>query len=103
MEITVITVKDRQLKIIYSKVEEGLYRSFSSDDKLAEYIFKNPEVAFCEAITVNEDGIYLLNIASTENLGAFEWEQMPELLDRQLKTFTPIVNNFIKYVLTNQL
>ena len=46
---------------------------------------------------------YLLNIASTINLGAFEWKNEKELLNKQLSMFIPIINKFIVAVLTNTL
>ena len=95
-EISTITANGKQLRVIYSKQEQGLHLSFSSDERIREYIFRNTEEAFCESVTVDDEGTYWLNIASTEDFGAFEWKSMPELLDKQLSIFMPIIQKFIE-------
>ena len=102
-EVATITSAGKQLKVIYSKMEQGLYLSFSSDERLADYILREPELAFCEAVIIDEKGIYWLNIASTEDFGYFDWKGMPDLLERQLVAFTPIIQKFIKNATAGKL
>jgi len=55
-ELPTITANGKQLRVIYSKQEQGLYLSFSSDEKIREYILRNTEEAFCESVTVDDEG-----------------------------------------------
>ena len=99
--ITVFKVKDTTLTVVYDKTYSGLYEHFSSDDRMYEYIQHYTEEAFLVAVNKIEDNNYILNIASTHNLGAFEWHGEKELLNRQLSAFMPIINRFIVDVLTD--
>lgn len=102
-EVATITSNGKQLNVIYSKMKYGLYTFFSSDEGLAEYITREPEKAFLEAVSEDDEGICWLNIASTENFGYFEhWSGMSTLLNRQLTAFMPVVQKFIEYAATGQ-
>ena len=59
-EVAIITSNGKQLKVIYSKLKYSLYTFFSSDERLAEYILRNTEEAFCESVTVDDEGTYWL-------------------------------------------
>ena len=59
-ELSTITANGKQIRVIYSKQEQGLYLSFSSDEKIREYILRNTEEAFCESVTVDDEGTYWL-------------------------------------------
>lgn len=95
-----IEVKDKKLFVIYNKQKEGLYSYFSSDKNMYEYAHKNNEEAFADAIHEVDENTYILNIASTENFGAFEWKYAKDIADRQLSIFMPIIQRFIASSLT---
>ena len=59
-ELSTITANGKQIRVIYSKQEQGLHLSFSSDEKIREYILRNTEEAFCESVTVDDEGTYWL-------------------------------------------
>lgn len=93
--ITQITSRDKNLIVFYDKLQYGLFNKFSSDSEVYEFINSNPEKAFEEAVFKKKEAPYFLNIASTENFGAFEWENMRSLLKRQMTTYMPIIQKFI--------
>lgn len=102
MGIGQLVVRNMRLVITYDKQRQGLHR-FSTDEEIRDFIANDPKVAFSQAICVHSSDILVLNIASTENYGAFEWEQMPELLEKQLPIFMPLIQKFIEYALLEQL
>lgn len=101
--ITVIKVKDVTLSVIYDKTCSGLYEFFSIDDRMHQFLNNNTNEALLNSISKIDDHTYTINIASTMNLGAFEWKNEKELLDRQLSAFMPIIEKFIVGVLTDSL
>lgn len=92
-----------RIVVFYDKSKYGLHQLCSSDFKLSEYIQKNLRSAFKDAIVPYKDGIFLLNIASTENLGAFDWKHAKDILDKQLQIFMPIIHKFMVDALTDSL
>ena len=103
MGIGQLVVRNMRLVITYDKQRQGLHHFFSTDEEIRDFIANNPKVAFSQAICVHSSDILVLNIASTENYGAFEWEQRPELLEKQLSIFMPLIQKFIEYALLEQL
>ena len=101
--ITILKIKDVTLTVIYDKSNCGLHNYFSSDDRMCQFLKSNTDEAYLHSINKVDVKSYLLNIASTINLGAFEWKNEKELLNKQLSMFTPIINKFIVAVLTNTL
>ena len=101
--ITTLKIKDVTLTVIYDKSYCGLHKYFSSDDRMCQFLKSNTDEAYLHSINKVDVNSYLLNIASTINLGSFEWKNEKELLNKQLSMFTPIINKFIVAVLTNTL
>ena len=101
--ITTLKIKDVTLTVIYDKSYCGLHNYFSSDDRMCQFLKSNTDEAYLHSINKVDINSYLLNIASAINLGAFEWKNEKELLNKQLSMFTPIINKFIVTVLTNTL
>jgi hypothetical protein len=101
--ITILKIKEVTLTVIYDKSYCGLHNYFSSDDRMCQFLKSNTDEAYLHSINKVDVDSYLLNIASTINLGAFEWKNEKELLNKQLSMFTPIINKFIVTVLTNTL
>lgn len=101
--ICTIEVKDKKLRIMYNKQQYGLHTIFSSDERIKEYILNHLEDAFFDAVRLEEDGTYYLNIASAADFGAFEWEKNEVLLKQQLDIFTPIIQLFVIYAMTKRL
>ena len=98
-----INIKDQQLFVIYNKLREGLHNYFSSDRSMYEYIQQNPAEALIHAIQKVDEKIYLLNIASTQEFGAFEWKCAKDIADRQLTIFIPIIQRFMVAAMTESL
>ena len=73
--ISTIKIGNKELNVIYNKQEYGLYNLYSSDDRIKTYITDYPEEALFDAINIGSDGAYVINIASVEDFGAFEWEK----------------------------
>ncbi len=105
VDICVISIKDITLRIIYNKLEYALSDKFSSDKELAEYIRTYPEEAFARSIKKVSDKVYVLNIASSENFGYFEWDDgwSKNLINSMLATFEQIIQRFISDSVTNTL
>lgn len=101
--IFTVEVKDKKLRVIYSKQEYGLYSFFSSDDRIKDYILNHIEEAFFDAVALEEDGVYSINIASVSDFGAFEWKNAPELLHKQLSIFMPVIQKFVEDVVTEKI
>lgn len=101
--ITILKIKEVTLTVIYDKSYCGLHNYFSSDDRMCQFLKSNTDEAYLHSINKVDVNNYLLNIASTINLGAFEWKNEKELLNKQLLMFAPIINKFIVAVLTNTL
>lgn len=101
--ITILKIKEVTLTVIYDKSYCGLHNYFSSDDRMCQFLKSNTDEAYLHSINKVDVNSYLLNIASTINLGAFEWKNEKELLNKQLSMFIPIINKFIVAVLTNTL
>lgn len=101
--ITILKIKEVTLTVIYDKSYCGLHNYFSSDDRMYQFLKSNTDEAYLHSINKVDVNSYLLNIASTINLGAFEWKNEKELLNKQLLMFAPIINKFIVAVLTNTL
>ena len=92
-----------RIVIIYDKEKYGLHQLLPSDDKMQKYIQLNLSDAFNDAVILYQEGIYLLNIASVETFGAFDWKNTKDILDRQLKIFMPIIQKFMVDALTDSL
>lgn len=92
-----------KLIVIYNKLQGGLYSFFSSDKRMYEYIQNNLEEAFVDAIRYKGESTFILNVASTENFGAFDWKNAEDILDRQLNLFMPIIQKFMVSALTETL
>lgn len=92
-----------RLVLIYDKRKEGLHSLFPADKDIAEFISNHIEEAFKKAITEYEPYIYVLNIASVENFGAFTWEKAGDLLNKQLNIFMPIIQKFIVVAMTDTI
>lgn len=101
--ITILKIKEVTLTVIYDKSYCGLHNYFSSDDRMCQFLKSNTDEVYLHSINKVDVNSYLLNIASTINLGAFEWKNEKELLNKQLSMFTPVINKFIIAVLTNTL
>lgn len=80
-----------------------LPEKLSSDKHMYDYIQKDVERAFINGVQKVEDKAYLLNIASTEDFGAFEWKNAKDIIDRQLTVFMPIVQKFMVSALSKTL
>lgn len=102
MGIGQLVVRNMRLVITYDKQQQGLHHFFSTDEEIRDFIANDPKRAFSQAVCAHSSDILVLNIASTENYGAFEWEQMPGLLEKQLSIFMPVVQKFIEYAATGQ-
>lgn len=92
-----------RLLLLYDKRGNGLHNFFSSDERVANYIKRDIDAAFYDAIKGYSDYVYVLNIASVENFGAFEWKNAKDILDRQLRIFMPIIQKFMVDALTDNI
>ncbi len=102
-ELFTISVGQYKLLILYDKTQDGLYQYFSSDSRMKEYISSHLSEAFLSALHYHDEGSYILNIASTEDLGAFDWKNERGFLSRQLHIFMPIMQEFILNAITGWL
>lgn len=93
--ICTLEVNGKKLFVIYSKRHYGLYSLFSADKRMYQYIQDNREDAFYSAIDAKDSNNYVLNIASTNDFGYFEWKNNITLLNYQLDIFAPIIQMFI--------
>lgn len=101
--ISKIEVANKTLVLFYDKSQ--FYFSVSdNDEKTAECIKTNTDEVFKYTIK-NEEDIYYLNIASSEDYGNFDWhgEWAKNLLNKQLSTFMPIIQKFIADAITDTL
>ena len=91
-----IIINRNRLVIIYSKLRQGLYTLFSSDEEVADFIIKNVDIAFETAIEQHSQGVYILNIASVKDFEVFD-NCIPdkEILESQLRIFIPIIQKFM--------
>lgn len=103
LDLGQLIVGKYRIVIIYDKEKYGLHQLLPSDDKMEKYIQSNLSDAFNNAVILYQEGIYLLNIVSVENFGAFDWKNAKDILDRQLKIFMPIIQKFIVDALTDTL
>lgn len=103
LDLGQLIVGKYRIVIIYDKEKYGLHQLFPSDDMIEKYVQSNLIDAFNNAVAIYKEGIYLLNIASVENFGAFEWKNAKDILDKQLKIFMPIIQKFMADALTNSL
>ena len=102
--ISNIRIGNKKLIVIYNKVKDSLSYYFKSDEDMKNYIANNMDDVFNRFVEKKSKEEYILNIASTENFGAFDdWKGMQSLLDRQLSAFMPIIQKFILYANTNCL
>lgn len=92
-----------RLLLMYDKDLEGLHRLFTSDKKMKDYILQNIDEAFQSAVKIQDEYVLMLNIASTENFGAFDWKHAEGILNTQLYIFMPIIQKFIADALTDRL
>lgn len=103
-EIARICINSKKLVIIYDKMGNCLSSCFKTDKEMLDYINNNIDEAFKHSIEKKSDELFILNIASTENFGAFpNWKGMENLLNQQLSIFMPIIQKFIFYVNTGHL
>lgn len=101
--ITQIAVKDKTLIVFYDKLHYGLFAKFKSDRDIENYIHNHLNSAFNDAVFKKKNSPYFLNIASTENLGAFEWKNEKPLLDYMMGIYMPIIQKFIVDARTDSL
>ena len=92
-----------RIVLIYDKMQYGLHQKFMSDAYVAKYINSYTEEAFKEAVRPYKPYIYVLNIASVENFGAFSWDKAGDLLHKQLTIYMPIIQKFMVDALTDTL
>lgn len=92
-----------RLLLIYDKQSEGLHQLFTSDVEMGDYILQDTEKAFYSAIKMQNEYVFSLNTASTENFGAFNWKDAKDLLSKQLQIFMPIIQKFMADALTDTL
>lgn len=99
-----VKAKDVTLYIIYDKGKWGLHVIFDDDENILDYVFKNTKEAFDKALLKQDEHSYILNIASTEDFGAFE-NGIPDksILNYQIKSFMPIIQKFMVDALTDNL
>lgn len=92
------------LYVIYDKLLWGLYRCFSSDERVGDYVYEYTEDAFSEAIRIYDANSFVLNIASVLDFGAFV-DNIPDksIIDSQLNIFMPIIQKFMVDALTGSL
>lgn len=103
-EIASICIGDKKLNVIYDKMEDSLSKYFKTDEEMKNYIDSNTDKVYSHFVAKSTNGIYVLNIASTENFGHFDsWKGMNTLLDMQLSIFMPIIQKFILYAHTDNL
>ena len=93
--IYTIQIKGKCLTVVYDKRRDGLYNYFSSDERIEDFIHKNLEEAFNLAIEVLDEEHFVLNIASTQDLGAIKWSREKVFLNKQLEMFQSIIQKFI--------
>lgn len=101
--ITKIVVDSKQLIVLYDKQSKGLHCLFETDGELKDFIEDHLDKAFLYAVRRVTNKSYVLNIASTENFGAFEWRTMKSLLKRQMFIFMPLIQKFIVDARTDTL
>ena len=101
--ICTLKIGEYQLSIIYNKLEYGLYTFFSSDKRMKSYVENHLEQAFQDALNYEGNNTFILNIASIQNFGMFEWKGMKNLLNAQLSIFMPIIQKFIEEAITQNL
>lgn len=98
-----ITVKDIQLQVIYDKREMGLYRFFSADSRMYDYVQNSIDKAFYDAVYKVSPTEYCLNIASVEDFSTLDLKNERAFLEGQLTIFMPIIQRFMVYALTGLL
>lgn len=101
-ELYNISVNNKRLCIVYNKSIGGLFRNYSSDKLMYNYIRTHTKEALQLAIHKESDELYVLNIASTQDFGFIEWKYSQDILHRQLDIFMPIIQMFMEYALTNK-
>lgn len=92
-----------RLIVIYDKKREGLHNLFSSDESIKDHIAHSLDRAFEAALCKHLPYIYILNIASTDNFGAFSLSKEKDLVEKQLKLYMPIIQKFMIDALTDKL
>lgn len=95
-----IDINGRTLYIIYNKMIEGLHSlgEVLPDNEVCVFIKDNIDIAYDYAINKNDEGSFVLNIASYENFGEFDWDGDPwsdSLLKRQLEIYKPLIQKFM--------
>lgn len=102
--ITQITVKDKTLVVFYDQLEYGLFSKFNTDREIYDYIRSDVNKAFNNAVFKKKNAPYFLNIASTQRLGNFSWDDFSRRhLDCMLSIYMPIIQKFIADVRTDTL
>lgn len=83
----------------------SLSNNFQSDKSMRDSILRDPKLYFLKSIYKKEDYIYILDITTVENFGAFCWkrEWAKNLLKQQLVTFLPIIQEFVTDAITDTL
>lgn len=103
-KIATIYSGNKKLVIIYDKAEDSLSCYFKDDKSMKDFIINNTVEVYNRFVKKETDKVLTLNIASTENFGAFnDWKGMQNLLNRQLSIFMPIIQRFILYANTGNL
>lgn len=100
-----VEVNNKVLSIIYDKGKEGLHY-MKSDDEVKQNILLYTNEIFNYAVTRLDDKSYILNIASTEDYGDFDWEGDPwsnSLLRKQINIYKPLIQKFIIDAMNNSL
>lgn len=97
--ISTIGVEEKKLILFYTQMYDGAWRHFKTDTEMYEYINDKPDQAFNYFLDKDEEeGIYYLNIASTQTFGYFKWKgssMSHTLLLQQLDIFRPLIDMFI--------
>lgn len=102
--ITQVTVKDKTLVVFYDQSEYGLFSKFSSDGEVGEYIRRDIDIAFNNAVFKKRNAPYFLNIASTQSMGAFPWDDFTKShLNHLLLIYMPVIQKFIADARTDTL
>lgn len=77
-----------------------------SDDEVEKAILTHTDEVFNYAINKIDDNKFILNIASTEDFGDFDWNGdiwSDNLLKKQLTIYMPLIQKFICGAMTGTL
>lgn len=99
-----VEARDNILYLVYNKSRWGLCDMFKTDDLVGNYIHNSISEAYDSAVKKIGNKEWLLNIASTEDYGAFK-DDIPDknILEYQLSVYMPLIQKFMVDVLTDNL